>query len=280
MLFDTFIGSDNAIDIRYRTDGSAFNLRRFQVKIKVKTDMINLFLFADDCTLKATTKSNKWNSVDKFSMACDNFGLTFSTKKTVVMHQQAPGKPYVEPITIKGQRLKVVEKFTSLGSTVSTSIVMNEKVNTRLAKASADFVQLNRNVWNRRGISEATKIKVYQAVVLTTFLLGCETWTTYQRHLKKLNHFHTTCLRKILGITWQKHIPDTEFLNQASLPCIYTSWCNHSLGWSCCSHERSSPTEEIAQRRTVSGQALLRRPENKTLLRHTEGLHEIFRYQH
>ena len=145
-------------------------------------------------------------------MAWDNFGLTVSTKKTEVMHQLTPGKSYVEPnITIKEQRLEVVENFTYLGSTLSKSIVMDDEENTRLAKASAAFDRPNRNVWNRSGISEATKIKVCRAVVLTTLLYGWETWTTYQRHIKKLNHFHTTCLRKILGITWRNHILDTEF---------------------------------------------------------------------
>ena len=45
-------------------------------------------------------------------MACDNFDLTISTKNTEVMHQPVPGIRHVEPnITIKGQRLKMVEKF-------------------------------------------------------------------------------------------------------------------------------------------------------------------------
>ena len=148
------------------------------------------------------------------------------------MHQPVPGKLYAEPnITIKGQRLKVGEKFTYLGSTLSKSIVMDDEVNTRLTKARAAFGRLNRNVWYRRGILEATKIKVYWAVILTTLLYGCKTWTIYQRHIKKLNNFYTTCLRKILGITWQKHIPDTEVLIRASFPSIYTILMQSQLHW-------------------------------------------------
>ena len=81
MLFDTFSGWDIGIDIRYRTYNSVFNLRRIQAKTKVKTDIVNEFLSADDCEVKATNKTNMQNSVDKFSVACDNFGLTISTKK-------------------------------------------------------------------------------------------------------------------------------------------------------------------------------------------------------
>lgn len=76
---------------------------------------------------------------------------------------------------------------------------------------------------DRRGIKTETKIKVYRAaVVLTTLLYGYKAWTVYQRHGRKLNHFHTTSLRKLLGIKWQEKIPDTEVLIRAGLPSIYT----------------------------------------------------------
>ena len=96
---------------------------------------------------------------------------------------------------------------------------------------SAAFGQLNRNVWNWKGISVATKIKVYRVVVLTSLIYGCEMWTTYQWHIKKLNHFHITCLRKIFGVTWQKHILDTEVSTLASLPSIYTILIQSQLCW-------------------------------------------------
>ena len=73
MLFDAFSGLDNRIDIQYLTGDSVFNLRKLEAKTKVKTDIINELLFADDCALNAITKANLQN---KFSMACDNFGLS------------------------------------------------------------------------------------------------------------------------------------------------------------------------------------------------------------
>ena len=53
----------------------------------------------------------------------------------------------------------------------------------------------------------------------------------YQRHAKKLNHFHTTCLRKLLNIKWQDRILDTEVLAQADLPSIYTILMQSQLCW-------------------------------------------------
>ena len=60
------------------------------------------------------------HELDRFSSACDNFGLTISTSKTEVMHQTAQVKPYHEPcITVKGLKLQAVDRFTYLGSTLS-----------------------------------------------------------------------------------------------------------------------------------------------------------------
>ena len=122
-------------------------------------------------------------------------------KKTEVVHQPAPGKPYSEPtITVNGQKLQVVDKFTYLGLTLSRAVYIDDEVTARTAKASVAFGRLRTNVWERNGIRLDTKLKVYKAVVLPTLLYACETWTVYQRHAKKLNHFHLSCLRKLLKI--------------------------------------------------------------------------------
>ena len=53
-------------------------------------------------------------------MSCDAFGLSINLKqKPVIMFQPAPGKIYVEPdIYLKTNRLKVVDSFVYLGSTL------------------------------------------------------------------------------------------------------------------------------------------------------------------
>ena len=75
-----FSDDEVGLGIRYRTDGSVFNLRTLQAKTKVSNDTINDFVFADDCALNADTENGIQHSVDLFPNACDNFGLTISTK--------------------------------------------------------------------------------------------------------------------------------------------------------------------------------------------------------
>ena len=142
------------------------------------------------------------------------------------------GKSYKEPtITVKGQRLQMVDKFTYLGSTLSRVVHIDDEVNARIAKASAAFGWLRGSVWDQSGIRLDTKLKVYKAVVLLTLLYACEIRTVYQRHAKRLNHFHTICLRKLLKIKWQDRIPDTEVLKRAGMQSVHTLLKLAQLRW-------------------------------------------------
>ncbi|CAH1277239.1 Hypp9517 [Branchiostoma lanceolatum] len=155
MLTDAFQDREEGIGIKYRTDGKLLNQRRLLALTKVKQTVIRDFLFADDCALNAASEQEMQSSTDRFSGACDNFGLTISTEKTEVMFQPRPGKTYKQPsITVHGQVLKPVDKFTYLGSTMSRHSNIDEEVNCRIAKASSAFGRLRRTVWERRGMSQ------------------------------------------------------------------------------------------------------------------------------
>ena len=147
MLTAAFQDGDNGIPIRYRFDGKLFNLRRLQAKSKVQTEVLDEFLFADDMAKGAPTEEKMQKDVDQVSDSCDNYDLTISIKKTEVVYQPAPGKPYKEPtITVKGQSLQVVDKFTYLGSTLSRVVHIDDEVNARIAKDSAAFGRLRGSV--------------------------------------------------------------------------------------------------------------------------------------
>ena len=88
-----------------------------------------------------------------------------------MVYQPNPAKSYKEPtITVTFQRLPVVDKFTYLGSTLSSVVHIDDEVNARIAKASAAFGRLRINIWDRNGIRLDTKLTVYRSVVLQTLL--------------------------------------------------------------------------------------------------------------
>ena len=138
------------------------------------------------------------------------------------------------------------ERFTYLWSTLSRVVHIDDEVSARIAKASAEVGRLRGSIWKRSGIRLDTKLKVYRSVVLPTLLYACETWTVYQRHAKRLNHFHKICLRKLLKIKWQDRIPDIEVPKRAGMQSIHTLLKLARLRWT--GHVTRMPDERLPKK--------------------------------
>nr|VZI17688.1 unnamed protein product [Spirometra erinaceieuropaei] len=152
------------------------------------------------------------------------------------MHQQPPNSataPNAPPqISVNGTQLQVVENFPYLGSTLSRNTKINEEVANRISKASQAFGRLQSTVWNRHGLQLSMKLKIYKAVIMPTLLYGAETWTVYAKQARRLNHFHLSCLRRILRLNWQDRIPDTDVLERTGILSIYAILRQIQLRWS------------------------------------------------
>ena len=142
----------------------------------------------------------------------------------------------------------MVDKFTYLylWSTLSRVVHIDDEVNARIAKASAAFGWLCGSIWDQSGIRLDTKLKVYRSVVLPTLLCTCETRTVYQWHAKRLNHFHTSSLRKLLKIKWQDRIPHTEVLKRAGMLSVHTLLKLAQLRWT--GHVTRMPDERLPKK--------------------------------
>ena len=182
----------DGIYIRFRTDGSLFNLRRLLVRTKTIKELITELLFADDCALLAHISSD----------AAKNVGLTISLKKTEVLYHPPPREAYSPShISIDGTNLNAVEHFTYLCSVISNDATVSKDLDNRLSKASSSFGRLSKRVWQSHSLRLSTKIQVYRAVVVPTLLNGAETWVPYRKQIRQLERFHQRCLRSILGKT-------------------------------------------------------------------------------
>ncbi|BHF72266.1 hypothetical protein SprV_0401533000 [Sparganum proliferum] len=83
--------------IANRTDGHLRNQRQMHFRSRLSTTTAHEHLFADDCTLNATSEEDMQRNMDFYAAACDNFGLIFSTKKAVVKDQPPTDAAYVAP---------------------------------------------------------------------------------------------------------------------------------------------------------------------------------------
>ena len=147
VLNDAFGDCNQGVYIRYRSSGKLFNIRRFAAKTKVLLALVRDLLYTDDCDLVAHTESDMQCFMDRLSEACKAFDLTISLDKTVVMFQPAPGTVYVEPsINTDGKKLKVVDKFTYLGSTINRFCSLDDEIALRLKKATGALSALKHRV--------------------------------------------------------------------------------------------------------------------------------------
>ncbi|KAI8484505.1 hypothetical protein Bbelb_377760 [Branchiostoma belcheri] len=226
------LGDEDGIYIRYRTDGSLFNLRRLQAHTKTLEQLIRELLFADDAALVAHTEFAMQRVTSCFAEASELFGLEVSLKKTEVLHQPAPRKEYRPPCIKIGEKpLKAVHQFTYLGSTITSDAKIDKEVDNRLAKANRAFGRLHSRVWKSKHLKKDTKVSVYKAVVLTTLLYGSESWVTYRHHLRLLERFHQRCLRSILNIHWSDYITNVEVLKRAEVLSIEAMLLKIQLRW-------------------------------------------------
>ena len=149
-----------------------------------------------------------------------------------MLFQCAPNSVAPQPaIFIDDVELKVIDSFIYLGSMISFGGSLDKEITSRVRKASQALGCLSNRLLNHHTVTLDTKLKVYRAVVLSSLLYGCETWTIYRRHLKQLERFHQHALRFILGIRWQDRVTNTEVFKRTNCISIEAMLLKSCLRW-------------------------------------------------
>ena len=91
--------------------------------------------------------------------------------------------------TLDGSSLKLVDKFTYLGSIVSST---EKDIDMRLTKAWTSIDKLS-IIW-KSDLTDKMKRSFFQATVMSILLYGCTTWTLTKRLEKKLDGNYTRML--------------------------------------------------------------------------------------
>ena len=102
--------------------------------------------------------------------------------------------------TLDGASLKLVDKFTYLGSSVSST---EKDIDTRLTKAWTAIDRLS-IIW-KSDLTDKMKRSFFQATVVSILLYGCTTWTLTKRLERRLDGNYTRMLRAVLNKSWRQH---------------------------------------------------------------------------
>ena len=100
-----------------------------------------------------------------------------------------------------GVPLKLVDKFTYLGSNVSST---ENDFNMHITKVSTAAIHWLLSLWKCE-LSDEIKRDFFQTVVVSILLHGCTTWTLTKDIAKKLDGNCTRMLRAIFKKYWKQH---------------------------------------------------------------------------
>ena len=102
--------------------------------------------------------------------------------------------------TLNGSILKLVDKFTYLGSSVSST---ETDINMRLANAWIAIKRLS-VIW-KSDLIDKMKRSFFQAAIVSILLYGCTAWTLTKRMEKKVDGNYYRMPRAILNKYWRQH---------------------------------------------------------------------------
>ena len=128
--------------------------------------------------------------------AAAGIGLHVNAHKTEYMCYNQTG----DITTLDGTPLKLVDKFTYLGSSVSST---EKDIDTRLTKAwtAIDRISI---IW-KSDLTDKIKRSFLQAAVVSILLYGCTTWTLLKQLEKKLDGNYTRMQRDPPRENWTEN---------------------------------------------------------------------------
>ena len=170
--------------------------------------------YTDDIAILVNTPNQAETLLHSLEWAAAGIGLHVNAHKTEYMCYNQT----CDISTLDGTSLKLVDKFTYLGSSVSPT---EKDIDTRLTKAWTIAIDRLSIIW-KSDLTDKMKRSFFQAAVVLILLYGCTTWTLTKRLEKKIDGNYTRMLRAILNKSWRqqptKHQLSAIYLPSRKLP--------------------------------------------------------------
>ena len=164
--------------------------RRYPAKTITDTE------YADDIVILANTPTQAETLLHSLEWSAAGIDLHVNAHKTEYMCFNQTG----DISTLSSSSLKLVDKFTYLGSSVSST---ETDIYTWLTKAWTAINRLS-VIW-KSDLTDKRKRSFFQAAVVSILLYGCTTWTLTKRMEKNLDGNYTRMQRAILNKSWRQH---------------------------------------------------------------------------
>ena len=140
--------------------------------------------------------------------AMSNWGMKIHWGKTEVMVVSRQGeecKVYVDE-----KEIEQVQNMKYLGTILSADGTCEEEIEHRVGAAARVIGAMKKEVLERRELKKATKMRVYNVMVIPTMLYGSETWTVMKRHESRLGATEMAYLRRVVGVTRSDRVRNAD----------------------------------------------------------------------
>ena len=117
-------------------------------------------------------------------------------------------------LTVGEREIKQVEKFSYLGSLITSDGRSDSEIKKRIGMSKAIFEKMGKILKNRK-LSMKTKLRVLDCYIFSTLTYGSECWTISQTMEKRLQSVEMWFYRRMLRISWTDHMSNEEVLAKA-----------------------------------------------------------------
>jgi hypothetical protein len=167
-------------------------------------------------------------------LRCDQQQAQIQQPPQSAVHQQGDVRQTAAPhvFHLEHGNVNAEPTATHLGVLLQANGGQDQELSRRMCRAGASFAQLQRSFFSQRGVRLATKMRLYNSIVLPQLLYGApHTWALSQQQQHKLNTWHNHNLRRMMGLYLG---PDTISIDRLH------------------SQLRTSPISDIVQRKRLS----------------------------
>ena len=139
--------------------------------------------------------------LDHLDTTTTRYKMEIGPVKTKVMTNNP--NAFQREIKIKGQRLEEMENFRYmyLGAIISNEGSKPE-ILSRISQTTAALSRL-KIIWRDKNISLASKVKLMQTLILSSFLYACESQTLTAEIKRRIQALEMRCYRSILNISYK-----------------------------------------------------------------------------
>ena len=211
-------------------------------------------VYADDTAILFDSRNSLVDGVHNIISHFARFGMEVHSgniqlkddSKSEILFCPKPSCMYTDPdtfdnadlsnVSLGGDRyIPIVDKFTYLGSVISSEYTDEADVDARIEKAGNAFGSLRKCLFSSTQVSCKVKGVVYTSLILPILLYGAECWSLTEQLLHKLRSFHHRCLRAMCRVnriqTREHRITNIELLNRLSLVSVDSYICKRQLRW-------------------------------------------------